>query len=101
MGGDRKGPSIFLIFGFINKQDVLFPNKSSKIVYNFFYHCDKHFKSKTQKYKIDSPYAEKTARNKLAENHRRCRNPEESPRSFQKILQWDYQQKRTNFLPPC
>ena len=33
VGGDQKGPSIFLIFKYINKLDTLIPNMVSKIVY--------------------------------------------------------------------
>ena len=35
VGGDEKGPSIFLHIGCSNKQDVLIPNLASKIVYGF------------------------------------------------------------------
>ena len=34
MGGDQKGPSIFLIFKYVNKQDALIPNLASKVVYD-------------------------------------------------------------------
>ena len=43
VGGDQKGPSIFLNFGYINKQDVLIPNMVSKIVYGFFIKSYEHF----------------------------------------------------------
>ena len=33
VGGDQKGPSIFLIFKYINKQDALISNIVSKVVY--------------------------------------------------------------------
>ena len=35
MGGDQNGPSIFLIFKHVNKQDVLIPNILSKVVNDF------------------------------------------------------------------
>ena len=34
LGGDQKGPSIFLIFKYVNKQDALIPNLASKVVYD-------------------------------------------------------------------
>ena len=36
VGGYQKGPSIFLIFKYINKQNVLILNMVIKIVYGFF-----------------------------------------------------------------
>ena len=33
VGGDQNGPSIFLIFRYINKQDSLITNLASKVVY--------------------------------------------------------------------
>ena len=36
VGGDQKGPSILLIFKYVNKQDALIPNMVSKVVYGFF-----------------------------------------------------------------
>ena len=33
--GGKKGPSIFLKFKYINKQDVLIPNLASKVVYGY------------------------------------------------------------------
>ena len=35
VGGDEKGPSIFLKIGYSDKQDVLIPNLASKISYGF------------------------------------------------------------------
>ena len=35
MDGDQKCPSIFLIFKYINKKNVLIPNMVLKIVYGF------------------------------------------------------------------
>ena len=35
VGGDKKGPSIFLKFKYSNKQDVLIPNLASKVVYAY------------------------------------------------------------------
>ena len=35
MGGDQKGLLIFLIFKYINKQDVLIPNIASKVVHSY------------------------------------------------------------------
>ena len=34
--GDQKWSSVFLIFKYISKQDVLIPNMVSKVVYHFF-----------------------------------------------------------------
>ena len=36
VGGDQKGPSIFLKIGFSNKQDVLIPNLASQILHGFY-----------------------------------------------------------------
>ena len=35
VGGDQKGPSIFLIFKYVNKQDVLIPKMVLKVVNDF------------------------------------------------------------------
>ena len=35
-GGDQNGPSTFLIFEYVNKQNVLIPNMVLKIVFGFF-----------------------------------------------------------------
>ena len=35
VGGDQKGPSILLIFKYVNKQDMLILNMVSKIVNDF------------------------------------------------------------------
>ena len=37
VGGDQKGPSIFFIFKYVNKQDVLIIKMVLKIVNDFFY----------------------------------------------------------------
>ena len=37
VGCDKKGPSILLIFKYINKQDVLFTNIGSKVVNGIFW----------------------------------------------------------------
>ena len=34
MGGDQKGPSIFLIFNYVDKQEALISNLASKIAYD-------------------------------------------------------------------
>ena len=36
VGGDQKGPSIFLKFEYSNKQDVLIPNLASQILHGFY-----------------------------------------------------------------
>ena len=36
VGGDQKGPSIFLKIGYSNKQDVLIPNLASQILHGFY-----------------------------------------------------------------
>ena len=43
MGGDHLGPSIFLIFKYINKQTVLIPNMVLKVVYGFYIRSYEHF----------------------------------------------------------
>ena len=35
LGDDQNGPSILLIFKYVNKQNVLIPNMVSKLVYVF------------------------------------------------------------------
>ena len=35
VGGDQKGPLIFLIFKYVNKQDVLIPKMVLKVVNDF------------------------------------------------------------------
>ena len=35
VGGDQKGPSIFLNFIYVNKQDILIPKMLSKVVNDF------------------------------------------------------------------
>ena len=35
MGGDQKGPSIFFIFKYVNKHDVLIPKLVLKVVNDF------------------------------------------------------------------
>ena len=44
VGGDQKGPSIFLIFKYVNKQDALITNMVSKVVYGFYIKSYGHFK---------------------------------------------------------
>ena len=44
MGGDKKGPLIFLIFKCINKQTVMIPNMVLKVVYGFYIRSYEHFK---------------------------------------------------------
>ena len=36
VGGDQKGPSIFLKIMYSNKQDVLIPNLASQILHDFY-----------------------------------------------------------------
>ena len=36
VGGDQKGPSIFLKIEYSNKQDVLIPNLASQILHGFY-----------------------------------------------------------------
>ena len=43
VGGDQKGPSIFLIFKYINKQDVLIPHIISILDYGFCIKRYEHF----------------------------------------------------------
>ena len=43
VGGDQKGLSIFFIFEYINKQNVLILNMASKVVYGFFVRSYDHF----------------------------------------------------------
>ena len=43
VGGDQKGPSIFLIFRYINKQCLLISNMVSKSVYGFYIKSYEHF----------------------------------------------------------
>ena len=44
MDGDQKGLSIFFIFQYVNKLDVLILNMVSKIVYGFLIKSYDHFK---------------------------------------------------------
>ena len=44
VGGDQKGPSIFLIFKYINKKNVLIPNMVLKVVYGLYIRSYEHFK---------------------------------------------------------
>ena len=44
MGGDQKGPSIFLIFKYINKQNVLILNMVIKNVLRLSFRSYEHFK---------------------------------------------------------
>ena len=37
MGGDQKGPSIFLIFKYVNKYDKLFLKMLPQVIYGFSY----------------------------------------------------------------
>ena len=52
--GDQKCPSIFFIFEYVNKQNVLILNMELKVVYNFFLRSYEHFKfqNSTSKLKI-------------------------------------------------
>ena len=45
MGGYQNGPSILLIFKYVNKQNVLIPNMVSKLVYVFLIKSYDHFSS--------------------------------------------------------
>ena len=49
MGGDQKGPSIFLIFKYINNLNALILNMVSKIVYGHYIKSDEHFKFQNRK----------------------------------------------------
>ena len=42
--GGKKGPSIFFVFTYINKKNVLIPNMVLKVVYGFFIRSYEHFK---------------------------------------------------------
>ena len=44
VGGDQKGPLIFLNFKYINKQNALIPNMVSKVVYGFYIRSYEYFK---------------------------------------------------------
>ena len=44
VGGDQKGPSIFLIFKYNNKKTVLIPNMVLKVVYGLYIRSYEHFK---------------------------------------------------------
>ena len=50
MGGDQKGPSIFLIFKYVNKQDALIPNLASKVVYDNYIKSYEQFKFENLKF---------------------------------------------------
>ena len=43
VGDDHLGPSIFLIFKYINKQTVLIVNMVLKVVYGFYIRSYEHF----------------------------------------------------------
>ena len=49
MDGDQKCPSIFFIFEYDNKQNVLILNMVSKVVYGFFIRSYEHFKFQISK----------------------------------------------------
>ena len=53
MGGDQKGPSIFLIFKYVNKQDALIPNLASKVVYDNYIKSCEQFKFENFDFKPD------------------------------------------------
>ena len=42
--GGKKGPSIFFVFTYINKKNVLIPNMVLKVVYGFYIRSYKHLK---------------------------------------------------------
>ena len=42
--GGKKGPSIFFVFTYINKKNVLIPNMVLKVVYGFYIRSYEHFK---------------------------------------------------------
>ena len=44
VGGDQKGPSIFLIFKYNNKKTVLILNMVLKVVYGLYIRSYEHFK---------------------------------------------------------
>ena len=68
MGGDQKGPSIFLIFKYVNKSDELIPKMVSKVVYGFFIKSYEHFKvSKFNKWRPRT-HKENGSKNLLSEN---------------------------------
>jgi len=48
--GDQKGPSIFLIFKYVNKQDALIPNLASKVVYDNYIKSYEQFKFENLKF---------------------------------------------------
>ena len=50
VGGDQKGPSIFLIFKYVNKQDALIPNLASKVVYDNYIKSYEQFKFENLKF---------------------------------------------------
>ena len=50
MGGDQEGPSIFLIFTYINRQNVLIPNMVLKNVYGCYVRGFEHFKFQNSTY---------------------------------------------------
>ena len=43
VGGNQKGPSIFLIFKYVNKQDVLIPNIALILAYGLSIKSYKNF----------------------------------------------------------
>ena len=47
--GDQKGPSIFLVFKYVNKSDKLIPKMVSKVVYGFSVKSYDHFKFQKSK----------------------------------------------------
>ena len=44
MDGGKKGPSIFFVFNYIDKKNVLIPNMVLKVVYGFYIRSYNHFK---------------------------------------------------------
>ena len=51
--GDQKYPLVSLKFKYVNKYDVLIPNKAFKVVRRFFIKSYGHFKFQIRKYKVD------------------------------------------------
>ena len=62
MDGDQKGPSIFLIFQYVNKSGELIPKMVSKVVYGFSIKSYEHFKFQNFDNQERFP-SEKTAQN--------------------------------------